>query len=117
MSWLLVNIQLEILIVDEEATTLLVDGEMGIVTLGQQVHVVAMRQLGLHLDAGLSMDIGASLSVDVAPVVLLAALAQASLHLRPGRLQIVMHHIKVLEGRERAVWGQDGNCETNSFFK
>lgn len=75
MAWLLVNVQLEILVVDEEAASLLVDGKVGIVALRQQVHVVAMRQLCLHLDAGLPVDVGTPLRVDVAPVILLAALA------------------------------------------
>jgi len=111
VAGLLVYVQLEILIVDQEAAALLIDGEVGIVALGQQVHVVAMRQLGFHLDAGLPVDIGTTLRVDVAPVAFLPALAKASLHLGSGGLQIMMHHIKVLEGRKLAVWRQKGNCK------
>lgn len=43
MAGFSVDVQLEILVVDEETTTSLVDGEMCIVALRQQVHVVAMR--------------------------------------------------------------------------
>ncbi|KAI8038487.1 hypothetical protein M5D96_008385 [Drosophila gunungcola] len=117
MAWLLVNVQLEILIVDQEAAALLVDGEVGIVALRQQVHVVAMRQLGLHLDAGLPMNVGSPLRVDVAPVALLAALAQASLHLGTGGLQIMVHHIEVGEGRKLAIWRQKGNCKENRILE
>lgn len=111
MAWLLVNIKLKILVVDKEAAALLVDGEVSIVALGQQVHVVTMRQLGLHLNAGLPVNVWTPLRVDVAPVVLLSTLAKASLHLGSGGLQIMMYDIEILEGRKLAVRRQKGHCE------
>lgn len=109
MARLPVDVELEILIVDQEATSLLVDGKVSIVALRQQVHVVTVGQLSLHLDAGLAMHIGTTLCVYIAPVVLLTTLAQTRLHLGTSRLQIMMHHIKVLERRKLAIRRQHGN--------
>lgn len=50
MRRLLVNVQLEVLVVDEEAAALLVDREVGAVLLRQHIDVVAVRDLGLDLD-------------------------------------------------------------------
>lgn len=109
MTRLPVDVELEILIVDKEATSLLVDGKVSIVALCQQVHVVTVGQLSLHLDAGLAMHIGTTLGVNIAPVVLLTTLAQTRLYLRASGLQIMMHHIKVLERRKLAIRWQRGN--------
>lgn len=109
MTRLPVDIQLEILIVDKKATSLLIDGKMRIIALCQQVHIVAMRQLCLHLDPGLAMHIWTTLGVYVTPVILLATFAQTRLHFRTGRLQIVMNHIKVLERWKFAIRRQRSN--------
>lgn len=50
MSWLLVNVQLEILIIDQKTPAFLVNREMRTVFLRQQVNVIAVRDLCFHLD-------------------------------------------------------------------
>lgn len=96
MTRFLVDIHLEVLVVDQEATSLLEDREMCIVALRQQVHVVAMRQLCAHLDR-LVVDERPTNSVDICPVSFLATFAQARLFFRAHRLQIVVDDLKVGE--------------------
>lgn len=74
MARLLVDIQLEVLVVDQETPSLLKNREMSIVTLRQQVHVVAMCQLGANFHR-LVVDERASNCVNVGPVTLLATFA------------------------------------------
>lgn len=50
MPWFSVNIQLKILIIDEKAPTAFEYSEVRIVTLGQHVQVVPMRQLSFYLN-------------------------------------------------------------------
>lgn len=50
MRWFSINIQLKILIVDEKTPTTFEDGKVRIVTLGQHVQVVPMRQLSFYLN-------------------------------------------------------------------
>ena len=50
MRGLPVDVELEVLVLVHEATARLEDGEVGGVLLREQVRVVAVRQLRLHLD-------------------------------------------------------------------
>ena len=62
-----VDVELEVLVVDEEATSLLVDGEVGVVLLRKHVHVVTVCELSPHLHH-LVTDLGLADRVDVGPV-------------------------------------------------
>lgn len=50
MPWFFIDIQLEVLIVHQETTTLLVDGEMWLILLRKMVDVVTMRDLRFYFD-------------------------------------------------------------------
>lgn len=50
MTGLLVNVQLEILIVENEAPPFLINGKVRIVLLGQQVNVVTVIYLCFNFD-------------------------------------------------------------------
>lgn len=50
MTWFLVNVQLKILVVYKEATSLFENCKMCIVTLTQHVQIITMRQLRLHFN-------------------------------------------------------------------
>uniref|UniRef100_A0A8D8HG42 (northern house mosquito) hypothetical protein n=1 Tax=Culex pipiens TaxID=7175 RepID=A0A8D8HG42_CULPI len=105
MPRFLVDVHLEVLIVDQEATTLLVDGKVSIIALRQHVQVVSVRKLGLHLDR-LTVQMWTANRVDVAKVAVLATFPQPSLHARTSRLQIVVDNFKVLERWEQRVHRQ-----------
>ena len=63
MAWWSIDIELKVLIVHQKATTLLKDGKMSVVLLGQHVQVVALRQLSLDLNR-LSMDMWTTYCLD-----------------------------------------------------
>lgn len=79
MSRFFVNIHLEILVIHKEATTLLVDGKMCIVTLRQHVQVVSVCKLGLDFDR-LTVEMWTTNRVDVAKVAILTPFPQSGLH-------------------------------------
>lgn len=64
VAWLLVDVELKVLIVHQEATTFLEDGEVSVVLLCQHVQVVTLCQLSLHFDR-LTVDVGTTCCVDV----------------------------------------------------
>lgn len=103
---LAVDVELVVLVVVDEAAALLEDGEVRVVALRQQVEVVAVRELRAHLHGLLVGGVELAQRVDVRPVALLAALAQAHLRLAHVALQVVVHHVEVLEGRELRVGRQ-----------
>ena len=63
MAWWSIDIELKVLIVHQKATTLLKDGKMSVVLLGQHVQVVALCQLSLDLNR-LSMDMWTTYCLD-----------------------------------------------------
>lgn len=65
MTRLLIDVELKVLIVHQEATTLFEDGEVGVVLLSQHVQVVALSQLGLDFNR-LAVDVGTACGVNVA---------------------------------------------------
>lgn len=109
MTRLLVDVQLEVLVVDQEAASLLEDRKVGVVPLRQQVHVVAMRQLGAHLDR-LVVDEWPANRVNVGPVTLLAAFTQSRLLLGADGLQIVVDDLEVGELGELGCVGYALDC-------
>lgn len=70
MSWFFVNIHLEVLVIHKEATTLLVDGEVRIVTLRQHVQVVSVCKLCFDLDR-LPMQMWTANCMDITEVTIL----------------------------------------------
>lgn len=50
VAWLLVDIQLKILIVDQEAATLFENGKMCVVALTQHVQIITVIQLGFDFN-------------------------------------------------------------------
>lgn len=102
MTRFLVKVKLEILIVYKEATTFFVNGEMSIIALSQQIHVIAMCQLSFCFNR-LIVYVRSTQRMNVRPISLLTSFTQASLHFWPIRLQVMMNHIKVLEIRKFAV--------------
>lgn len=64
VAGLLVDVELKVLIVHQEATTPLEDGEVRVVLLCQHVQVVTLCQLSLHFDR-LTVNVGTTCRVDV----------------------------------------------------
>jgi hypothetical protein len=50
MAWFLVDIQLKVLIVNKEATTLLENGEMSVVLLSQHIQVITLCKLRFYFN-------------------------------------------------------------------
>lgn len=103
---LLVHVQLEVLVLDDEAAPRLLHREVVAVGLGGQVQLVlALRALLLAVDR-LACHVRPT-GQDVQIVAVLAALPQAILHMFVAgvRREIVMGHLKVLERRELRVCG------------
>jgi hypothetical protein len=50
MTWLLIHVKLKVLIVHQETTTLLEDGEMSVVFLSQHIKVITLGQLSFHFN-------------------------------------------------------------------
>lgn len=101
-----VNIELIILIIVYETAALLKYSEVSIVTLRQEVEVVAVRELRAHLHRGPAGRVEPADRVHVRPVAFLTALAEPDLRASHVRLQIIMHHVEILERRELAVRGE-----------
>lgn len=62
---LLIDVKLKVLIVHQEATTLLEDGKVSVVLLSQHVQVVTLCQLGFDFNR-LTVDVRTACRVDVA---------------------------------------------------
>lgn len=103
MRGLPINVQLIVLVVVNETTTLLEDGEVRVITLRQQVQVIPMRQLGPDLYRLPIRRVEFPESVNVGPVALLSTLAKPDLRFTEITLQVVVNDIEVLEGRELGV--------------
>lgn len=115
MARLAVDIQLEVLIVHQKTASLLEYRKVRLVTLRQQIHVIAMRQLRAHLHR-LAANVRPADRMDVRPVALLAAFAQTRLQFRSDRLQIVMHDLEVGKFREFGVVRQHFDCSERIRF-
>lgn len=103
MRGLPVDVQLVVLIVVYEAATFLEYSEVGIISLRQLVQVVAVRQLRPYFHRLPIARVELPHRVDVRPVALLTTLAQPHLRLTEVALQVIMHHIEVLERRELRI--------------
>lgn len=103
MRGLPINVQLIVLIVVNETTTLLEDGEVCIVALRQQVQVIPMRQLGPDLYRLPIRRVEFPESVYVRPVAFLATFAKPDLRFTEITLQVVVYDVEVLERRELGV--------------
>uniref|UniRef100_A0A8D8PK58 Uncharacterized protein n=1 Tax=Cacopsylla melanoneura TaxID=428564 RepID=A0A8D8PK58_9HEMI len=95
MAGFLVHIQLEVLVVVYETSSLLEYRPVRVVLLLQHIDVVAMRQLGFDFDH-LVVNLGLAYRVRVTPVTLLSSFPQSGLHLGSSRLQIMVHHVEIL---------------------
>lgn len=118
MAGFFVDVQLEVLIIYQETSSLFKNGEMSVVALCEQVHVVPMCQLCTHFDR-LTIKPWPPNRVNVCPMSLLATFSQARLQLGTDRLQIVVDHFKIGEFRKLGVCGYAFNCrnEKTSFNK
>lgn len=65
MTRLLIHVELKILVVHQEAATLLEDGEMSVVLLSQHVQIVTLGQLSFDFNR-LAILVGPARRVDVA---------------------------------------------------
>jgi hypothetical protein len=65
MTWFLVDVKLEILIVYQETTTLLENREVSVVFLRQHVQIVTLGQLSFHFNR-LTMNVRTTSGVNVA---------------------------------------------------
>lgn len=115
MSRILVDIQLIVLIVDDEASPLLANCEVWFVLLLQPVGVIFVRELGLHLHR-LSAQMRPPDGVRVRPVTFLTTLPQPCLCLAPVVLKVVVNNVKVLEFRELAIWREGTFDEKFEFL-
>lgn len=102
MRGLSINVQLVILVVVYKAAPLLEYREMRVVALRQHVQIIPVRQLRTHFH-GLARRVELPHGVDVRPVALLTALSQPHLRFAEVALQVVVHHVEVLERRELRV--------------
>jgi hypothetical protein len=64
MAWLLIDVELKVLSVHQEAATLFEDGEVSVVLLSQHVKVVTLCQLCLDFNR-LPMNVRTACGVDV----------------------------------------------------
>lgn len=93
MTWLLVDVQLEVLVVVHEAPPGLVHRQVQRVRLVKEVGVLAVAHWGLHLDhlaAHLVTD-----GVDVGELALAASLSQPRLHGPRRCLEIVVGDLEI----------------------
>lgn len=116
MSGILIDIQLVVLIVDDEASPLLADCEVRFVLLLQPVDVVLVCELSLDLHR-LSAPVGSPDGVGVGPVTLLTPLPQPRLHLATVVLKVVMNNVEILEFGELAVWRKGTLDEEFEFLR
>lgn len=103
MRGLSINVQLVVLIVEDETTTLLVYREMGIVALRKHVQVVPVRQLRPHFYGLPVRRVELPHSVNIRPVTLLTSLAKPNLGFPEITLQVVVYHVEILKGRKFGV--------------
>lgn len=116
MTRLPIDVQLEVLIVHQKASSLFVDGEMSVIALCQQVHVVTMCQLCLHLNR-LTVEVRPTNGVYVCPMAILTTLPQTCLHFWSGRLQVMVDHIEILKCWELGIVGQCADCNLRHVMR
>ncbi len=110
----LINIKLEVLVVNQKATSLLEDGKVSFVLLAQHIKIVTLCQLCLDFNR-LPIHMGPTCAHDVIPGTALTTLPQPCLT-TADRLQIMMNDIEILERWECRDFGQWAGNEELEFL-